>query len=159
MKSVGGSHGHRAKLFRNPSRKPSGLWKPVAPVGAADRNETLPSLYEIRAKLRTPNPERIFDLRHAMQLGLMVDDIYQLTGIDPWFLRQLEGLLKTEKFLKRTPLQQIDATQMLAVKRQGFSDRQIAYATGTPRRRRAPLPQRAGGDSRLQNRRHLRRRI
>jgi len=96
-----------------------------------DRNETLPSLYEIRAKLRTPNPERIFDLRHAMQLGLMVDDIYQLTGIDPWFLRQLEGLLKTEKFLKRTPLQQIDATQMLAVKRQGFSDRQIAYATGT----------------------------
>jgi carbamoyl-phosphate synthase large subunit len=66
-----------------------------------------------------------------MQLGLTIDEIYQLTGIDPWFLRQLEGLLKTEKFLKRTPLQQMDAAQMLAVKRQGFSDRQIAYATGT----------------------------
>jgi carbamoyl-phosphate synthase large subunit len=96
-----------------------------------DRKETLPSLYEVRAKLRTPNPERIFDLRHAMQLGLTVDDIYQLTGIDPWFLRQLEGLLKTEKFLKRTPLKDINAPQMMAIKRQGFSDRQIAYATNT----------------------------
>ena len=96
-----------------------------------DRRETLPSLYEIRAKLRTPNPERIFDLRHAMQLGLSVDDIYQLTGIDPWFLRQLEGLLKTQKFLKRTALKDIDAVQMLAIKRQGFSDRQLAFATGT----------------------------
>ncbi len=96
-----------------------------------DRRETLPSLYEIRAKLRTPNPDRIFDLRHALQLGLSVDEIYQLTGIDPWFLHKMEGLLKTEKFLKRTPLNDIDANQMFAVKRQGFSDRQIAFATGT----------------------------
>jgi carbamoyl-phosphate synthase large subunit len=96
-----------------------------------DRGEKLPSLYEIRAKLRTPHPERIFELRHAMQLGLEVDEIYQLTGIDPWFLRQMEGLLKTEKFLKRTPLPSIDAAQMMAIKRQGFSDRQIAFATGT----------------------------
>jgi carbamoyl-phosphate synthase large subunit len=96
-----------------------------------DRREKLPSLYEIRAKLRTPNPERIFDLRHAMQLGLTADEIYQLTGIDPWFLYQMEGLLKTEKFLKRTPLQSIDAAQMMAIKRQGFSDRQIAFATNT----------------------------
>jgi carbamoyl-phosphate synthase large subunit len=96
-----------------------------------DRSETLPSLYEIRARLRTPNPERIFDLRHAMQLGMGVDDIYQLTGIDPWFLGKLEDLLKTEKFLKRTPLPEINATQMMAVKRQGFSDRQMAYATGS----------------------------
>ncbi|MGB3199658.1 MAG: carbamoyl-phosphate synthase large subunit [Nodosilinea sp.] len=96
-----------------------------------DRAEKLPSLNEIRPKLRTPNPERIFDLRHAMQLGLTVDDIYQLTGIDPWFLNQLCGLLKTEKFLKRTKLSDLTYEQMRAVKRQGFSDRQIAYATGT----------------------------
>ena len=96
-----------------------------------DRRETLPSLYEIRAKLRTPNPERIFDLRHSLQLGLSVEEIYQLTGIDPWFLHKMEDLLKTEKFLKRTPLTEIDSTQMFAVKRQGFSDRQIAFATGT----------------------------
>ncbi|MGF1518227.1 MAG: carbamoyl-phosphate synthase large subunit, partial [Nodosilinea sp.] len=96
-----------------------------------DRAEKLPSLNEIRPKLRTPNPERIFDLRHAMQLGLTVNDIFDLTAIDPWFLNQLCGLLKTEKFLKRTPLTDLSYDQMRAVKRQGFSDRQIAYATGT----------------------------
>ncbi|MGB3138027.1 MAG: carbamoyl-phosphate synthase large subunit [Nodosilinea sp.] len=94
-----------------------------------DRAEKLPSLNEIRPKLRTPNPDRIFELRHAMQLGLTVEDIYQLTSIDPWFLNQLAGLLKTEKFLKRTPLAELTAAHMMAVKRQGFSDRQIAYAT------------------------------
>ncbi|MBE9111275.1 carbamoyl-phosphate synthase large subunit [Nodosilinea sp. LEGE 07298] len=96
-----------------------------------DRPEKLPSLNEIRPKLRTPNPERIFELRHAMQLGLTVDDIYDLTAIDPWFLNQLCGLLQTEKFLKRTKLTELTYEQMRAVKRQGFSDRQIAYATQT----------------------------
>ncbi|TVQ06757.1 MAG: carbamoyl-phosphate synthase large subunit [Leptolyngbya sp. DLM2.Bin27] len=96
-----------------------------------DRAEKLPSLNEIRPKLRTPNPDRVFELRHAMQLGLSVDDIYDLTAIDPWFLNQLAGLLQTEKFLKRTPLTELTYEQMRAVKRQGFSDRQIAYATGT----------------------------
>ncbi|MBD1917703.1 MULTISPECIES: carbamoyl-phosphate synthase large subunit [Cyanophyceae] len=96
-----------------------------------DRAEKLPSLNEIRPKLRTPNPDRIFDLRHAMQLGLTVNDIFDLTAIDPWFLNQLAGLLQTEKFLKRTPLTDLTAEEMMAVKRQGFSDRQIAYATQT----------------------------
>ncbi|MGG6238569.1 carbamoyl-phosphate synthase large subunit [Nodosilinea sp. AN01ver1] len=96
-----------------------------------DGSEKLPSLNEIRPKLRTPNPDRIFDLRHAMQLGLTVNDIYDLTAIDPWFLNQLSGLLQTEKFLKRTKLTELSYEQMRAVKRQGFSDRQIAYATGT----------------------------
>ncbi len=96
-----------------------------------DRSEKLPSLNEIRPKLRTPNPERIFELRHALQLGLTVEEIYDLTGIDPWFLNQMVGLLKTEKFLKRTALNALSADQLRAIKRQGFSDRQIAYATHT----------------------------
>ncbi|MEB3269891.1 MAG: carbamoyl-phosphate synthase large subunit, partial [Leptolyngbya sp.] len=93
-----------------------------------DRRETLPSLSTLRSLLRTPNPERIFSVHHAMQLGLTIDEIYQLTGIDPWFLHHLAGLLETEKWLKRTPLRSITAEQMYAVKRQGFSDRQIAFA-------------------------------
>jgi carbamoyl-phosphate synthase large subunit len=96
-----------------------------------DRVEKLPTLSQVRASLRTPNPERIFALRHALQLGLTVEEIYELTGIDPWFLDQLQGLLTTEKFLKRTPLSSLTAEQLLAVKQQGFSDRQIAFATKT----------------------------
>ncbi|MFB2971504.1 carbamoyl-phosphate synthase large subunit [Aerosakkonema sp. BLCC-F183] len=96
-----------------------------------DKSEKLPSLEQIRAQLRTPNPERIFTLRHAMQLGMSVEDIYELTGIDPWFLDKMQELLETEKFLKRTPLQQISKEQLFAIKQQGFSDRQIAFATKT----------------------------
>ncbi|MGJ5675175.1 MAG: carbamoyl-phosphate synthase large subunit [Nostochopsis sp.] len=96
-----------------------------------DIKEKLPSGEQIRAQLRTPNPDRIFAVRHAMQLGLSIEDIYELTAIDPWFLDKMQELLEIEKFLKRTPLQKLTKEQMYAVKRQGFSDRQIAYASKT----------------------------
>ncbi|OLP16076.1 carbamoyl phosphate synthase large subunit [Leptolyngbya sp. 'hensonii'] len=94
-----------------------------------DRQEKLPSLEQVQAGLRTPNPERIFTVRHALQLGMAVEDIYELTGIDPWFLVKFQELLETERLLKRSPLQSLNQELMLAVKRQGFSDRQIAFAT------------------------------
>ena len=96
-----------------------------------DKAEKLPSLEQIRAGLRTPNPERIFTVRHALQMGMTVEEIYELTNIDPWFLDKFEQLLETEKLLKRTPLKQITQEQMWDIKRQGFSDRQIAFATKT----------------------------
>jgi carbamoyl-phosphate synthase large subunit len=96
-----------------------------------DKAEKLPSGEQIRAQLRTPNPERIFSVRHAMQLGMTNEEIYELTAIDPWFLDKLKELLEIEKFLKRTPLKQLTKEQMYEVKRNGFSDRQIAYATKT----------------------------
>lgn len=96
-----------------------------------DKSEKLPSGEQIRAQLRTPNPERIFAVRHAMQLGMSVEEIYELTGIDPWFLDRMQQLLETEKFLKRTSLQQLTKEQLYAIKKQGFSDRQIAFATKT----------------------------
>ncbi len=96
-----------------------------------DTKEKLPSGEQIRAHLRTPNPERIFAVRHAMLLGMSIEEIYELTGIDPWFLDKMQQLLDVEKFLKRTPLQQLTKEQMYDVKRQGFSDRQIAFATKT----------------------------
>ncbi|MFO5528316.1 MAG: carbamoyl-phosphate synthase large subunit [Cuspidothrix sp.] len=96
-----------------------------------DKAEKLPSGEQIRAQLRTPNPERIFSVRHAMQLGMSNEEIYELTAIDPWFLDKLQEILEIEKFLKRTPLQRLTKQQMYDVKRNGFSDRQIAYATKT----------------------------
>jgi len=96
-----------------------------------DRSEKLPSLEQIRAGLRTPNPERIFTVRHAMQMGMGVEEIFELTNIDPWFLDKLQELLETEKFLKRTPLRSLTPEQLFAIKRQGFSDRQLAYASKT----------------------------
>ncbi|MBW4691493.1 MAG: carbamoyl-phosphate synthase large subunit [Lyngbya sp. HA4199-MV5] len=96
-----------------------------------DRNEKVPSLEQIRPGLRTPNPERIFTIHHAFQMGMTVDEVYELTAIDPWFLDKLYDLLETEKTLKRTPLKSLTKEQFFAIKRQGFSDRQIAFATKT----------------------------
>ncbi len=96
-----------------------------------DRQEVLPSLEQIRSGLRTPNPDRIFTVRHAMLMGMTVEEIYELTCIDPWFLDKLQELLETEKFLKRSQLEDLTKEQLYAVKRQGFSDCQIAFATKT----------------------------
>ncbi len=96
-----------------------------------DRSEQLPAFDQVRAGLRTPNPERIFTVRHALLLGMSLEEIYELTNIDPWFLHKMEEILLTEKFLKRTPLKDLTHEQMWEIKRQGFSDRQIAFATKT----------------------------
>jgi carbamoyl-phosphate synthase large subunit len=66
-----------------------------------------------------------------MLMGMSVEEIYELTGIDIWFLDKMQGLIETERFLKRTPLKSMTKEQLLAIKRQGFSDRQIAFATKT----------------------------
>jgi len=96
-----------------------------------DRAEKLPSLEQVRSGLRTPNPDRIFTIRHALQLGMTVEEIYELTSIDPWFLDKFADLLETEKFIKRTPLKSLTKENLWDIKRQGYSDRQIAFATKT----------------------------
>jgi carbamoyl-phosphate synthase large subunit len=96
-----------------------------------DRDETPPTPDQLRAGLRTPNPDRIFTVRHAMQAGMSVAEIYDITGIDPWFLNQMRSLLETENFLKESALATLDAETLWQIKRQGFSDHQIAYATRT----------------------------
>jgi carbamoyl-phosphate synthase large subunit len=96
-----------------------------------DRPETLPSLQQIRPQLRKPSPDRIFAVRQAFLVGMTMEEIYDLTAIDPWFLTKFQELLETEKLIKRTKLTELDATRMLRVKQQGFSDRQIAFATKT----------------------------
>ncbi|AFY91555.1 carbamoyl-phosphate synthase large subunit [Chamaesiphon minutus] len=96
-----------------------------------DRDESLPSIEQVRSMLRTPTPDRIFSIRHAMQLKLSVEDIYELTGVDPWFLDKMQDILTTESFLKTQQLTSLTKPQLWDIKRQGFSDRQIAYATKT----------------------------
>lgn len=96
-----------------------------------DKSEVLPSLESIRQGLRTPNPDRIFTLRHALMAKMSLDEVYELTGIDPWFLDKFNQLLDAEKFLKRTPLLSIKTDEMREIKQLGFSDRQIAFATST----------------------------
>lgn len=96
-----------------------------------DKQETLPSLSQVRSSLRTPNPDRVYSIYHAMRLGMTAEEVHELTAIDIWFLDKLEDLIDTEKVLKQTKLKDITPSDMRVIKQKGFSDRQIAFATKT----------------------------
>ncbi len=96
-----------------------------------DKHETLPSLSQVRSSLRTPNPDRVYSIYHAMRLGMTAEEVHELTAIDVWFLDKLEDLIETEKVLKQTKLKDISTSDMRVIKQKGFSDRQIAFATKT----------------------------
>ncbi len=87
---------------------------------------------ELDRLLRTPTPERIYALRQALEQGRSIEQIHQLSNIDPWFLAKLQGLLNTEKQLLRGKrLDQLGAEALLRLKQLGYSDRQIAWASGS----------------------------
>ena len=87
---------------------------------------------EIRAKLSTPGPDRIFYLRYAMKSGMTADEIHTLTGIDPWFVDQLAQIVEMENHLRGfDSLEALPPEELRAAKRGGFSDRQLAKIYGT----------------------------
>jgi carbamoyl-phosphate synthase large subunit len=82
----------------------------------------------LRAALRQPTPERIFQLKRAMRSGLDDEELYRLTAIDPWFLGQFRELLAAED--EYAALDEIDAEDMRRMKRFGFSDAQLGRLRG-----------------------------
>ena len=95
----------------------------------ADDRLTSDSPEDLRVALRTPTPERIFQIKRALVAGVPVDDIAAASGIDPWFLFQLEELLVAEREFAALP--QPGAPDLRRMKRLGFSDRQLAVLRGT----------------------------
>ena len=66
-------------------------------AGAAEHNEPPLSPDEIRKKLVTPNSGRLFSIPYAMKAGMRLETINKLTGIDPWFLHQIQGIVGLEE--------------------------------------------------------------
>ena len=81
----------------------------------------------LNAKLGTPNAERIFFIRHAFRAGFSVEQIFDLTKIDPWFLHQLREIWEMEEQLKQQTLASIDDWALRRAKQFGFSDAQLAH--------------------------------
>jgi carbamoyl-phosphate synthase large subunit len=87
-----------------------------------------PTTEQIIAKLRKPGAERVWHLRYAFKSGMSVAKVYELTGIDPWFLDNLHEILETEEELRRKAEEgsgKVDGALLRRAKRQGFSDAQI----------------------------------
>ena len=85
----------------------------------------------IRSKLSIPNSDRPWYLRYALKSGMTVEEIYELTHIDNWFLEHLSGIVEMENFLRTKTPDTISAEEMLQAKQFGFSDRQMATIWGT----------------------------
>ncbi|WJX74203.1 carbamoyl-phosphate synthase (glutamine-hydrolyzing) [Trifolium repens] len=84
---------------------------------------------QLKYNLRVPNPERIHALYAAMKKGMQIDEIFELSFIDKWFLRQFKDLVDVENFLMSHKLSDLTDVDFYEVKRRGFSDKQIAFAT------------------------------
>ena len=87
---------------------------------------------ELERNLRTASPDRILAVRTAMVEGRSDEEIHALSRIDPWFLAKLRTLIEAEgSLLKGRSLAELDASSLLQLKQLGYSDRQIAWATGS----------------------------
>ena len=97
-----------------------------------DLENRAPAKSEIESKLATPNSQRIFYLRYAIENGFTIEQMYELTGIDPWFLYQLKQIVEMEQTIKRSGTHFSDDPDLLRrAKSYGFSDIQIAWLTGS----------------------------
>ncbi len=81
----------------------------------------------LRERLITPNPERYFYIRYALQSGMTVEQVSALTRIDPWFLHQMEQIVNLEGRLRAFTLDNVPADLLRQAKRMGFSDAQLAF--------------------------------
>ena len=115
--------------------------------GAGSHYDKMPHDQLLHA-LQTPHPDRLFQLRSALRMGMTVEDLYKITGIDPWFLRHMVEIVQMQDDLVKLrpegvplpvasdiapdgPPPTITPETLREVKRAGFSDRQVAVLTGS----------------------------
>ena len=96
-------------------------------LGADGKDIPKSNAEELLPKIAVPNAERIFYLREAFKNGMSVDELFGITGIDPWFLRQLQQICESEEKIASNE----NGLAIRKAKKLGFSDRQIAHLKGT----------------------------
>ena len=81
-------------------------------------------------ELTEPGAQRIWFVADAFRLGWSVATVFDLSGIDQWFLVQIEDLIKSEELLQTQQLSELDQRAMRSLKRKGFSDKRMAQLLG-----------------------------
>ncbi len=80
----------------------------------------------LRGYLQEPTPDRLWYIADAFRLGVSLEEIYQESRVDPWFLAQIRELVECEQAIQNTVLTNIDAMTMRDLKQRGFSDIYLA---------------------------------
>jgi carbamoyl-phosphate synthase large subunit len=104
-------------------------------IGADGLQEKLDSAGDdagdrLRRELRSAGPERLWYVADAFRAGWSVEEVGDLTGIDPWFLEQIRELVEIEAGLRGMQAGSLDAARVRWIKRKGFSDRRMAELLG-----------------------------
>jgi carbamoyl-phosphate synthase large subunit len=88
-------------------------------------------LATLKRELREPRPDRVFHLADAFRAGLTLEEVHDLSHVDPWFLAAFEDIVLTEKDVQAQGITALDAARMRELKRLGFSDARLAELTNT----------------------------
>ena len=95
-------------------------------VGVDGMNEKTTDREVIEEELGEPGPERIWYVGDAFAQGFTMEEVHQLTHIDPWFLAQIKQIVDIELWLETQTLDAIDKATLLTLKQKGFADRRLA---------------------------------
>lgn len=84
----------------------------------------------IEAEIGNPGPERLWYVADAFRIGMSMEEIFEFTKIDPWFLVQIQALVTDENALHGRQLADLDAAELRRLKRNGFADRRLSSLLG-----------------------------
>ena len=100
-------------------------------VGVDGMNEKTKDREKIEEELGEPGPERIWYVGDAFAQGFTLEEVHQLTKIDPWFLIQIKEIVDLELWLDTQKLESLDKTTLYKLKQKGFSDRRLGFLLQT----------------------------
>jgi carbamoyl-phosphate synthase large subunit len=100
-------------------------------VGVDGLDEKTTDMDTITKEIGVPGPERIWYVGDAFRMGLSVEEVFNISKIDTWFLTQLKDIIDREQALKGKNLADLDKAALLQLKRRGFSDRRLAKLMNT----------------------------
>lgn len=109
------------KVMRSLENKQAGFWTTSDEFFAGDRAKNLDAVLE---DLKRPTEGRMYDVELALRLGGSIEEVHQVSGLDPWFLAELQSLIDFRESLMKAPV--LDEPLLRKAKFFGLSDRQIA---------------------------------
>ncbi len=109
------------KVMRSMEDKPNGFWTKPDEYFAGERSTDVAAVLE---DLKVPTDKRLYDVELALRLGASVEQVHEASGIDPWFLAELEALIDFRQVLIDAPV--LDADLLREAKSYGLSDAQLA---------------------------------
>ncbi|MFJ5380156.1 carbamoyl-phosphate synthase large subunit [Cupriavidus sp. CER94] len=95
-------------------------------VGVDGLDEKSTDRDEVVEEIGEAGPDRIWYVGDAFRLGMSLEEVHAETDIDPWFLAQIEDIVKTEGLVRNRTLESLSAAELRFLKQKGFSDRRLA---------------------------------